>query len=100
MAGPTPWRDSVTPGGLPSSRRAGESLGQNRLGLFLDALQVRAAAEAFRIKLVHVFRAGRACREPALRGDDLQPTDGRTVTRRSGEHGQDRVAGKLGRGDV
>src|SRR5439155_6769515 len=40
-----------------------------------DALQVRLVAEAFRVDLVDVLRAGRTGREPAVLRDDLEAAD-------------------------
>ena len=63
------------------------------LGLALDALQVVRTAEALRVDFVNIFRAGRACREPAVVGDDLEAADGGPVARRRRQLGDDGIPG-------
>src|SRR5581483_11039661 len=89
----------------PSCRRQHESpwCGSSRvegrahdaLRLLDDTFEVIGPAEALRVDLVDVFRAGRACGEPAARGNDLKAADRGIVSGRLRENLLDRLAREL-----
>src|SRR5258708_37152888 len=67
----------------------------HRLRFAHDGVEVSLVLEALRVDLVDVLRAGRARREPAATGDDLQSADRRAVARGTGQLAPDRLAGHL-----
>src|SRR5580704_1761585 len=54
------------------------------------------AFEAFRVKLIDIFRSGRAGGEPTADGDNLQATDRCVVARRTCQFGGDSFAREFG----
>ena len=70
------------------ARRSGNALPLERFverapGVALDLPQVALAAETFRVDLVDILGAGRARREPAAVGDDLDAAEGLAVALRA-----------------
>src|SRR6476619_1944908 len=65
-----------------------------------DIGQVRRAAKALRVNLVHVLRSRRSCREPSAPRHDLETADRFIVRRRARQPRLDRLAGKAGRAHV
>src|SRR6266542_4696147 len=72
-----------------------ESRAHDPLSFGHDCLHVLLVLEALRVDLVDVLRAGRASREPATGGHDLQAADRGVVARSTRQRGGDRLAGQL-----
>ena len=84
----------VTPFRLSASRC--QSTIHDLLRLFDESGEVGLVFETLGVDLVDIFGAGRPGREPAIGRNDLQPADGRVVSRGSRQLGEDRLAGQLG----
>src|SRR5690606_12419854 len=82
----------------PRASSSGERLRDDRLRLRDDGVQVVLAAEALRVDLVDVLGAGRARREPAVLGDDLETAD-RAARGRLRQAREDGLAGEAARRD-
>src|ERR1700733_14474033 len=59
--------------------RLAEECGDERLGLNLDPLEMRAIPKAFGVELVDVLRARRSNGKPPVVGDDLQTAQRRST---------------------
>src|ERR1043166_3414246 len=86
--------DRCPPETVAGSRTTANRAGDERFGPVHERIEMRRAAEAFRVNLVNVLGAGRSCREPSARGHDLQATDRRVVAGSVGQLGRDPLSGE------
>ena len=83
----------------PTLWRRGQRGVDDDLGIGQDATHMIGVAEALRINLVNMLRAGGPCREPAARRDDLHAAERRAVAGCSGEDRLNRLTGQIAGAD-
>src|SRR5215469_1817991 len=95
MTGFLAARRSRRPDLLPLPRKSRERVGDERLGLSLNALQVLAAAKALRVQLVDRFGARWPGCEPTVGGAHFETAERRTVARGTRELRLNWISGEL-----